>query len=45
MTRNMDEQERPNAKKKKRDYWLGEAIPTTNRYSSHMEESSDDRQL
>jgi hypothetical protein len=30
----MDEQEHPHAKKKKTDYWLGETITTTNRFST-----------
>jgi hypothetical protein len=36
----MDDQEHPDAKKT--DYWLGEALPITNRFSSLMEETSDE---
>jgi len=38
--RNMDEQEHPNAKKT--DYWLGKSLPTTNRFSSLMEETPEE---
>jgi hypothetical protein len=37
----VDEQEHPNAKKKT-DYWLGEALTTTNRFSSLMEETTEE---
>jgi hypothetical protein len=36
----MDEQEHPTAKKT--DYWLGKALPTTNRFSSVMEETTEE---
>ena len=36
----MDEQEHPHAKKT--DYWLGEALTTTNRFSSLMEETTEE---
>jgi hypothetical protein len=42
ITRNMEEREHPNAKKKNPDYWLGEALTTTNRFSTLMEESSEE---
>ena len=36
----MDEQEHPNAKKT--DFWLGETIPTTNRFGTLTEEAAEE---
>ena len=39
-TRNIEEQEHPNAKRT--DYWLGETLPTSNRFSTLMEETTNE---
>jgi hypothetical protein len=39
-SRNIEEQEHPNAKRT--DYWLGETLPTSNRFSTLMEETTNE---